>query len=215
MKKFFKRLRGKKGYGFALLLWPLLANAQDFEYALPRLVVGGSGALFRISLDQFESVYQSRLGPSYGGFAGIRVYTGHYLLFKYANFQQDGKTGTHAESGLNLRDAKWQEQWYNLGVRIHPFTARRTQSYYGFGVVFYDVQEQPQLSVFSSTSEEKKSELGNGFFLELGIEYFLHPRLAPFFELEVSSGGVRGKTGFEAFSVGGFRFALGVNWWPF
>ena len=214
MKKFYEWLHGKAAYCLVILLWPLIANAQELEFSPPRLVLGGSGALFRISLDQFESVYKSRLGPSYGGFAGIRVYTGHYLLFKYASFQQDGKEGTHGESGLNLRDARWQEQWYNVGVRIHPFQAGRTQSYYGFGVVFYDVKEQPQLSVFDSKSEEKNSELGNGFFLELGIEYFVHRRLASFFELEVASGGVRGKTGFEAFSVGGFRFALGVNWWP-
>jgi len=215
MKNFYNKLRKAIGFSIVVFLCPWLANAQELEYSPPRFVLGGSGALFRISLDQFESVYESRLGPSYGGLAGVRVYRGHYLLFKYASFQQDGKEGTHKESGLSLRDAHWQEQWYNLGVRIHPFTARRTQSYYGFGVVFYDVQEKPQLSVFSSTSQKKDSELGNGFYLELGIEHFIYRRLAPFFELEVASGGVRGKTGFEAFSVGGFRFALGLNWWPF
>jgi hypothetical protein len=194
---------------------PPEANAQEGEYLQPRMILGGDAALFRISLDQFESVYDNRLGMSYGGFAAMRVYSGHYLLVKYRNFHQDGREGVHPESGQELSKARWDEKWYAVGVRMHPPLVRRTQTYYGFGVVFYNVKEKPELSVFNSSTVTKDKDWGNGFFLEMGAEYFLTSRLGSFFEMEVSSGGVRGKTGFEAFSVGGFRFALGLNWWPF
>jgi hypothetical protein len=195
-----------------LMLTTSHSGAQPYGYFQPRFTLGGSAAEFRISLDEFENIYQSRWGASYGGFVGVRVFSAHYALFKYATFQKGGKKGILPETGLDLQNAKWDEQWYSIGLRVQPPILRKIQSYYGFGVAFFDVDEQPGLSVFQDQDE---NGLGTGFYLELGLEYFPMQKASAFFELEVASGGTRGKTGFEAFSVGGFRFALGLTLWPF
>jgi len=200
--------------GILLVFATTEALAQEWAfYSQPQITVGGSAALFRISLENFTSVYKGRLGPSYGGFAGLRFYGSYYALVKYRNFEQSGREGL-TKSGEDLSKARWQETWYTLGIRVHPPLTRRTHSYYGFGIVFYDVNESEGLSVFPTNANDNK-DLGNGFYLELGLEYFVMQKVSSFFEMEISSGGQSGKTGFEAFSVGGFRFALGLSMWLF
>lgn len=200
---------------FVLLLLPqfVLAQFQIAEVIQPNVMIGGSASQFRISLADFENVYDGRWGPSYGGFVGIRVFSAHYAVLKYGTFQRNGKAGTHASSGLDLKNARWDEKWYSIGLRVHPPIANNFQSYYGFGMSFFDVNEVEGLSVFDSNSSN--SGLGSGFYMELGLEYFPFSRFATFFEMQIASGGVRGKTGFEAMSVGGFRFALGISIYPF
>ncbi|NOY57447.1 MAG: porin family protein [Calditrichaeota bacterium] len=200
---------------FILLLMPHFVFAQ-FNIAKviqPNFMLGGSVSQFRITLADFENVYDGRWGPGYGGFAGVRVFSAHYIVLKYGTFQRDGKNGTHESSGLDLKNAHWDEKWYNIGLRVHPPIANKVQSYYGFGLSFFDVNEVEGLSVFNSSSNN--DGLGSGFYMELGLEYFPATRVAAFFEVQVASGGVRGKTGFEAMSVGGFRFALGISIYPF
>ncbi len=197
-----------------LILSASVVRSQDFGfYSQPKIVAGGSAALFRISLDRFTSVYKNRIGPSYGGFAGLNVYGSYYALVKYRTFQQDGKETGVDENGIALNRARWQETWYTAGVRVHPPIVRRVQSYYGFGFVFYDIKESRDVSIYNSS--EGGDGGGTGFYLELGVEYFPFKNLAAFFEMEIGSGGQSGKTGFEAFSVGGFRFALGLSVWLF
>ena len=191
------------------------AQAQRYPYAQPRMMLGGDLALFRISLQDFEKVYSSRWGESYAAFAGVRLFAGNYLTFKVHTFDKGGIEGIHPISGRDLEMARWREKWYCVGLRVHPPLTRKTHSYYGFGVALFDVQEEPDLSVFSAMNQKKNDDLGSGFYLELGIEVFPLQRLAGFFEMEISSGGIHGKTGYESFSVGGFRFALGFSGWPF
>jgi hypothetical protein len=187
----------------------------DYLYSEPRLMTGGGVAMFRISLDDFESLYSNRWGESYGGFIGVRFYSSYYLNLKYNTFQQSGKSGTDAQTGFDLSNAKWSERWYAIGIRVHPPITRTLNSYYGFGIVFYDVDEAGELSIFKQRNTEKADEFGNGFFLELGVEYLLIKQLGLYLEMEISSGGIRGRTGFEGFSIGGFRFALGLVAFPF
>ncbi len=198
---------------FFLLLISLAVGlqAQSFSaFSQPRFFAGGSGGLFRISLDDFTSIYTSRWGVSPGGAAGVRVYKNNYLVGKYRTFNKNGKpSGIAPHSGLSLSQADWHEQWIAVGVRIQPPLESRGNSYYGFGAVFYRVEEDENLSLFDMQNEENRNT-GSGFYLELGLQYFLHPRTAGFFEMEIASGGIRGRTGFEGFSVGGFRFALGL-----
>lgn len=194
---------------------PSPGNGQALIYSQPRFMVGGNAALFRISFDEFESIYKNRVDWSYGGFAGMRTFSNYYLLVKYNTFNQEGKNGVHPETGADLSRARWQENWLCLGLRNHPPLTRKTQSYFGFGLVFFNVSENKQISLFEEKSVKKDSGLGNGFFLELGLEHIFYQRLAAFFEIEISSGGTRGKTGFESLSIGGYRFALGLTFWPF
>jgi hypothetical protein len=202
---------------FCLIHSPRMLYGQFYESYRPRpqATLGGSAALFRISLDDFTDLYSSRLGPSWGAFAGGRVYSGYYLTFKYRTFQKSGKDEINPELGLNYKNAKWDEKWYTIGLRVRPTPSTRFSSYYGFGVVLYDINENPEISVFKVNNQKKEEGLGSGFFLEIGLEYYLMQKMATFFELEIASGGVRGKTGFEGFSVGGFRFALGISIFPF
>ncbi len=189
-----------------------VANGQIYAYSQPRVAFGASTAMFRISLDDFENVYSNRWGPSYGAFFAVRAFGGNYVLLKYNNFKRSGKDGIHPVSNANLANARWNENWYAIGLRLHPPIERKFGSYYGFGIVFFDVNEEKDLTIFETSPND---EVGNGFFLELGIEYFPVSKMALFFETEISSGGIHGKTGFESMSIGGFRIAAGINFWPF
>ena len=187
--------------------------SQAFGYYQPQVTLGGSVALFRISLDDFENIYTNRVGVSYGGFAGARLYSSYYALFKYRSFRKNGKEGTHPQSGLNLQNARWDEKWMSLGLRVQPPITNKFHNYYGFGVAFFQVDEVPGIAVYQQ--DDDNDDLGTGFYLEMGLAYFPIEKLSTFFEIEIASGGVRGKTGFEAFSVGGYRFAVGISFWPF
>ena len=178
-------------------------------------MAGGDFGLFRISLDQFEEVYTNRWGTSYGGFAGVRFLGGYYLIGKYGQFEKSGKQGTHNFSGQDLKNASWTEEWYQIGLRVHPPIVKKLNSYYGFGISFFKVDEVDSLSVFYSENKTNQNDTGSGFYMELGLEYFPTELLAAFFHFEISSGGIRGKTGFEAMSVGGYRLTTGISFWPF
>jgi hypothetical protein len=197
-----------------VLFFPVKSKAQFESYYQPRVMLGGNAARFRISLDSFEDIYDGRWGSSYGGFAGVRAFSANYLLFKYGSFIKDGKQGTHPETGLDLADARWEEKWYSVGMRLFPPLVGKFHSYYGFGISFFDVVESENLSVFENGTN-KDDGMGNGFYLELGLDYYPVERIGAFFEMQVASGGVRGRTGFEAMSVGGFSFAAGITVLPF
>ena len=189
--------------------------AQRYLFDQPRLVVGGDAAYFRISFDEFENVYKNKWGPSYGGFLGVNVYRSYYLVGKFGTFSQNGKQGVHEISGLNTADAKWDEKWYQVGVRLHPPLDSRWNSYYGFGFSFFKVNEVDQLSVLQTEKGTADHEWGSGFYLELGVEYFPLPYACLYGQFDLSSGGIRGNAGFEAMSVGGYRLAAGIAIYPF
>ncbi len=202
-----------------IVLMTTIAAAQwetyEYRQVQPRMMLGGQIALFRISLSDFEEIYTSRWGESFGGFLGVRAFGAHYITFKYGSFQKNGRTGKHPETGRDLQDARWNEQWYKLGLRVHPTVENRWGSYYGFGIAAYDITETEELSIFDKSTTEDENELGTGFYLEAGFDYFMHEKIALFFDIEIASGGVRGTSGFEAMSVGGWKFAGGISFWPF
>jgi hypothetical protein len=198
-----------------MVLFTNHVQSQSFYYFEPRITASASVAWYRISLDDFDSVYKGRSGFSPGGSIGVRVWGSHYAMVKMRQFNKSGKSGIHPTSGLNLENARWRETWYTVGVRVQPSLSGKGGSYYGFGVAFYQVDEEPGLSVFEANNANDQGDTGNGFYLELGIQYYLWKRAAAFFEIEVASGGMRGRSGFEAFSVGGWRFALGLNIFAF
>lgn len=191
------------------------SKAKDFFYHHPRVMAGGDIGMFRISLDQFEDVYTNRWGNSFSGFIGVRFLSGYYLITKYGQFEKSGKQGKHKFSGFDLENAYWHEKWYHVGLRIHPPIIKKLNSYYGFGISYFKVDEADSLSAFYTQNGTNKNDTGSGFYMELGLEYFPTEILAGFFHIEVSSGGIRGKTGFEAMSVGGYRIATGISFWPF
>jgi len=181
----------------------------------PRFMLGGDVAAFRISLMDFENLYANRWGASFGGFAGVRAFGAYYFTVKYGNFHQNGKEGIDPSTGSSFASAKWREQWGKIGFRVHPPLERKWSSFYGFGIAAYRISENAQLSFFETDQQESTEEIGSGFYLEAGINYFVDPKAALFFELEIASGGVGGRSGFEAMSVGGWRFATGLSLWPF
>ena len=64
-------------------------------------------------------------------------------------------------------------------------------------------------AVFEYENTDTKKN-GNGFFINLGLEYSILPRFSIFGEIEVSSAGVGGRSGFEGSSIGGFHFSTGA-----
>ena len=200
---------------FILSLMLGTAGAQFLDYYQPQVFAGAGAGVFRISLENFKSVYTDRWGPILNGHAGVRFFKAYYAMARYQRFEKNGRKGLHEETGYALKDAAWHETQLDFGLRIHPPFVKKANSYYGFGVVFYHIKEQPNLSVFTSHYGPPDSGWGNGFYLEFGLEYCPYPAASLFFETEISSGGLHGRTGFEAFSVGGFCFALGLHVYPF
>ncbi len=201
---------------------PIILHAQWVEdYYKPveqsRVYLGGDYAAFRMSLRNFTDVYESRWGQSFGGFVGVRAFSSYYVAARYGTFNQSGRSGVHEASGESLGTARWQEQWLKLGLRIHPPTEKKWGSYYGFGIGFFFIKEAEPISVFNFLSEQSSSFAGNGsgFYLELGVDYFVLDKLAAFVDVEISSAGMRGRSTFEAMSVGGWRFSTGLVFWPF
>ena len=212
----------KKILLFLISIFPLISFgqwAEDYYQPVvqPRFYVGGDAAAFRISLRSFKDVYENKWNDSYGGFIGVRAFGSHYVMARYGVFEQVGKQGIHLPTGANMADARWEENWVKLGLRIHPPAEKKWGSYYGFGLGFYNVMEKEPISVFDIEAPQKESPegTGSGFYLEFGIDYFVFSKLSAFFDVEVSSGGTRGRSSFEAMSVGGWRFSAGIVVWPF
>ena len=204
---------------FFLICLLILVSSQlglSFErdsFWQPRLFLGGEYGYFRISLDNFENLYENRWGAVPGAHVGVRVYSSYYLALKYRHFEKSGKQNGLNYSPLNTSDAKWDEDWYTIGVRINPNSAGIWDSYYGFGYVIFKITEKPGLSVYNDNISHSNKKSGDGFFLEIGILRYFHNNLAGFIELEISSGGIGGKTGFEGQSVGGYLISAGFTIW--
>ena len=198
-----------------VLFFHVALYAQQWSDQLKpaRLMVGADYGAFRISLREFEQLYVNRWGLGMGAVAGIRVFGAYYLTAKYGYFNQSGRVDQNLTDQLD--QARWREQWYKVGARIHPLPGGKWASYYGFGLALYDIKESEGQSVFLLKNSKKYQDVGSGFYIEAGIEHFLQPKTALYLDAEVASGGVRGRTGFEAMSIGGWRFAAGVSFWPF
>ena len=184
----------------------------QFFYNAPRFVAGGSAGQFRVSLDRYEEVYRNRWGTAYGWFGGVRVYSNVYITVAGRYFERDGKAeGSHSLSGAALSEAHWKERWYLIGVRRWIFTEKKLTTSIGLGYAFFTLQENPRVSVFELDPNGSGKQQGNGFFLALSLEYSLQRRLGLFGEIEITSAGVGGRSGFEALSIGGYFFSLGAN----
>ncbi len=195
---------------FAVILFlaaPIRAAAQVYSdwkpSQPPRILLGGDYAAFRISLKSFEQVYDGRWGTHFGAFGGLRVYGIYYLAVKYGSFHQEGREKASAD--------RWQEQWYKVGVRIRPIPEGRWGSYYGFGPALFRLEETATRSAFSLGEKGVGRRTGSGFYMEAAVDYHIRPEAAVYLEAEVASGGIRGRTGFEAMSIGGWRFAAGLS----
>lgn len=173
----------------------------------PRVVLGGDAGMFRISHFDFEDIYTDRWGPSYSGFAGVRVFSHYYATFSYGRFEKDGKENIAADDG-SAPDPHWTETWYKIGVQMHPRVREKLGSFYGFGFAIYQIDENEPLRLFSA-------DRGQGFYMELGADYALHQTASLYFKISISSGGERDRSGFESQSIGGYRFSLGLSVWPF
>jgi len=212
----------KKIFFLIIALSPAALHAQWVENyyqppSMPRVYIGADAAAFRISLNNFKDVYTNRWGQSYGGFLGVRAFGAHYIAARYGVFQKNGRDGVQPTTGANLNNARWQEQWLKIGLRIHPEPTNRWGSYYGFGLGFFSIKEAEPISVFNVRAPQTNSNngVGSGFYMEFGIDYFVIDMLTAFFDVEVASGGTKSRTSFEAMSVGGWRFSAGLAFWPF
>lgn len=186
-----------------VLLMPFAAAAQPFAPNGPeKLIIGGRGGVFRIAYDDFTSIYDGRTGLAYGGHVLYKIRAPYFITGGISFFERDGKV---ASSGAG---ARWQQRGIHLGVRYVNYRERRLGSFFGFGFVFYDIDESGAASVFGG---EPRRRNANGLFLDGGMEYRFARRLSVFLDVEVSSAGLKGKSGFQGNSVGGFSIGLGVN----
>ena len=186
--------------------------SAQMRFADPRLIVGGSVAQFRVSLDRFEEIYDGRWGLGYGWNSGVRVYSNIYISLSGRYFEKTGRPeGVSGTSGVPLSQAFWKENWYLLGIRRYVLGERKWGSSIGLGYAFFYLEENPEVSVFEVDENGSGKQDGKGFFLSIGIEYSLRSWMGLYGELEITSAGVGGRSGFEGLSIGGFYLAFGTN----
>ncbi len=167
-----------------------------------KVIVGGGVGVFRISYDDFSELYDGRSGFTYGGQLLYRVYAPYFLVAKLNMFEKEGLLDS---TGAKIN---WRQRGINLGVRYISYRDRKLVSYFGFGFVFYNIKEEGALSLFSAGDGNRNA---TGLFLDGGLEYRFVKRASLFFDLEVSSAGLKGKSGFQGNSVGGFSIGAGIN----
>jgi hypothetical protein len=186
------------------ILWVATAPAQSFTGGHDQLIVGGHASIFRISYDGFSRVYNERSGLTIGATGLIKIRPPYYAAVKYHQFEKDGLVVVDEFQ----QTQRWEEKWYNLGVRYVSYGERKVISYFGFGFAFFNINEIGPVSVFG---REPGKHDASGFFLDGGLAYRFIKYASLDFELEVTSAGIEGKSGFEGSSVGGFLFSLGLN----
>ncbi len=183
--------------------------AQPLDLHKPdKLSIGAAAGFFRISYDDFVEYYKGRSGFAWGVHASYRVATPYNVVLKYRTYNRTAEYLSGSES-VNL---EWRENWINVGVRYMGTDREHITSFFSFGFSFFDISERGGISVFGGSvaeNGEKKTSAG-GFFIDLGLNYPLSRRLAIIFDFEITSAGVKGKSGFEGSSVGGFFFGLGI-----
>ncbi|NUO81809.1 hypothetical protein HUU05_17195 [candidate division KSB1 bacterium] len=187
-----------------LLLTASLLSAQDFDDSVSRLIVGGSAGVFRISHDDFKGVYGSRSAFLPSGHALLKIKAPYNLIAKYRRFEKNA-TATINDMATDLQ---WQQRFLNLGLRYVAYGERRFTQFFGFGVSLMNIEESGPRSVVTTAGGKRDA---TGFYLEVGTDYRFMQRAAIFFEVEISSAGVEGKSAFEGTSVGGYYLALGMN----
>ncbi|MDZ7378768.1 MAG: hypothetical protein ONB07_06760 [candidate division KSB1 bacterium] len=196
-----------------LAAWPVVAVCQAPVHE-PRFVIGLRGGEFRVSLDRFEEVYGSRWGLCYGSDASLRVWGNVYAFAGGRFFQTDGGRQVSPHSVDQPTEARWREQWLLVGIRRWSFGERRWSSAVGLGYAFFWVQENPERAALRVPAGGGGEQSGRGFFLSVSLDYSLRQWLGVSAEVEVTSAGVGGRTGFEGSSIGGFFFSLGMNLRP-
>ena len=188
---------------FFILCASSFAYGQDLGIESPeKVIVGGGVGVFRISYDDFSELYDGRAGFTYGGQVLYKVYAPYFLVAKLNIFE---KSGGRDSTGNELN---WRQRGINLGVRYVSYRDRKLVSYFGFGFVFYNIKEEGAVSLLSAGAGSRNA---TGLFLGGGLEYRFVKRASIFFDVEVSSAGLKGKSGFQGNSVGGFSIGIGIN----
>lgn len=189
-----------------LLLWTATASAQRYsDEGRDRLIIGGNAGIFRVSYDGFTRIYDKRSGVTLGGTGLLKIRVPYYLAVKYRHFEKDGSVVVNGVS----QPQNWKENWYTAGVRYLAYGERKVISYFGFGFAFFNIKETGTMSVFVGREPAKRN--ASGFFLDGGLEYRFSKYASLDFEIEVTSAGLEGKSGFEGSSVGGYLFSIGVK----
>jgi len=191
-----------------LLLWMATASAQQYaDDGNDRLIIGGDAGIFRVSYDGFTRVYDKRSGVTLGATGLLKIRVPYYLAVKYRHFEKDGSV---VDTNNVSQPQNWKENWFTVGVRYLSYGDRKVISYFGFGFAFFNINENSStVSVFVGREPGKRS--ASGFFLDGGLEYRFSKYASLDFEIEVTSAGLEGKSGFEGSSVGGYLFSLGLK----
>jgi hypothetical protein len=187
-----------------LVLWTMAASAQFAGSSRERLILGGNVGSFRISYDGFKELYGGRSGLTLGALAIVKIATPYHAMVKYRQFEKDSDV---LRAGV-MQQQLWEEKWYNIGMRYLAYGDRKLTSYFGFGFAIFRIKETGPASVFGREPGKRDA---SGFFLDGGLEYRFIKLASLYFELEVTSAGIEGKSGFEGASVGGFLIGTGIN----
>ena len=198
-----KRITGAFWLIFVLL--PAVAYGQFDRH--PRVQVGASGGVFRISLDRFDRHYGNRLAFPLGLQVGYAFSPSFLAMLRGRHFQK-----TSSEKNSLETSPVWQEDWLELGIQQYSLSFSGTsRTFFGFGLAFFWIQEKHGGVFLRSLGYEKSNVQPRGFYICGGFDYLIRERVTLSFEIELTSAGVEQGAGLEAQSVGGIFVNAGVN----
>lgn len=191
----------------ALVLYFIYTNycygQSNDDSIFPQLSVGGGIGYFGSSVNNFEKIYGSNGGFTYGfdgsiQFMTLRKDTRIYGLIQYYIFNRSGTT-----IGDYKVDIDWNETIFDIGGR-YCWQTQGTRSWIGGGVSQPNVIEK-----FTLLGESiKLDDTASGFYLEYGSTW----ESSLFLNIKFSTGEIEGQGGVSGdwADIGGFSLIIGM-----
>lgn len=196
-----------------IITFVLLADLKFCDaqyYNNPKIQLGVSGGVFRISIERYSDFYDSRVALPVGGSIGYSISPSLQIMVKGKYFQKTADKIDPA-SGRD-RHLVWQERWLGVGIQQSSFSISGTmRSHFGFGLALFFIDEKEDGDFLLRSGYRDRSIQPRGFYLSLGFDRFITKRLTFSMDIELSSAGVGKGTSLEAQSIGGIYGGMGFN----
>ncbi len=201
---------------FKLLLIMIFVFLYDLNlceaqyYNNPKLQLGVTGGIFRISIERYSDYYNSRVALPVGGSIGYAISPSLYIMVRGKYFQKTSNK-IDQQTGRDLH-LVWQERWVGLGIQQNTISfSGKIRSSFGFGLAMFFIDEKEDGNFLFDSGYSDRSIQPRGFYISLGFDRFITKKLTFNLDIELSSAGVGKGTGLEAQSIGGIYGGIGFN----
>ena len=197
-------------FSIVIILFFVFSLSAQSNLPSGRVTVGGG--LFTVNADEFEIIYGTNRGYTYGaGFAAklfdISKLKAWYIALDFNAFNKSGEMVDSEYQGTDI-DTEWKQSFTHLGLH-HIWKSEKESTFYNWLGGGYAVSKVSETSKYISSNER-----GNGYYLEGGIgnanNGFTTTMLIRWSSIRISGdGGIGG----SSVNVGGLTafFNVGIN----